>query len=53
MAEAASGRRTIAIWVLRVFLGLAFLTIGAAKLSASLGTVGWFAQLGGVSGSAT
>ena len=46
MGKASSGRLIITIWVLRVFLGLAFLTIGAAKLTASLGTVGWFAQLG-------
>ncbi len=45
MAKAVSGR-PIAIWVLRVFLGLVFLTIGTAKLTGSLGMVGWFAQLG-------
>ncbi len=46
MAGPTSRRRMIAIRVLKVFLGLTFLTIGAAKLSVSLGTVGWFAQLG-------
>ena len=46
MAKAAGGQRTIAIWVLKVLLGLAFLTIGTAKLTGFLGTVGWFAQLG-------
>jgi putative oxidoreductase len=46
MAKAASSGRTIPIWVLRVFLGLAFLTIGGAKLTGSLGMVGWFAQIG-------
>ncbi len=46
MIEAASGKRRIAVGVLRVLLIVAFLTIGAAKLTASLGTVGWFAQLG-------
>ncbi len=46
MIEAATGKSRIAIVVLRVLLALAFLTFGAAKLTASLGTVGWFAQLG-------
>jgi uncharacterized membrane protein YphA (DoxX/SURF4 family) len=46
MAKAASSGHTIPIWVLRVFLGLAFLTIGGAKLTGSLGMVGWFAQIG-------
>ncbi len=46
MIEAATGKSKIAIGVLRVLLVLVFLTIGAAKLTASLGTVGWFAQLG-------
>lgn len=46
MTEATTGKSRIAIGVLRVLLILAFLTIGAAKLTASLGTVGWFAQLG-------
>ena len=46
MAKAASGGRTITIWALRIFLCLAFLTIGGAKLTGSLGMVGWFAQLG-------
>ena len=34
------------IWVLRVFLGLVFLTFGTAKVTGSLGIVGWFAQVG-------
>ncbi|MGD0201721.1 MAG: DoxX family protein [Bryobacteraceae bacterium] len=36
----------IAIWALRVSLGLAFLTIGAAKLTSSLQTVQLFAAIG-------
>ncbi len=36
----------VAIGILRVFLVLAFFAIGTAKLTASLGTVGWFSQLG-------
>ena len=35
-----------AIWVLRVFLGIAFLTIGAAKLTGSLHTVETFKAFG-------
>ncbi len=36
----------VAIGILRVLLVLAFFAVGAAKLTASLGTVGWFSQLG-------
>ncbi len=36
----------IAIWTLRLFLGLAFLTIGAAKLTGSLHTVQTFKAFG-------
>ncbi len=46
MTETATGTGKICIGVLRVLLALVFLTIGTAKLTASLGTVGWFAQLG-------
>lgn len=46
MIDSATGKNGIAIRVLRVLLALAFLTIGAGKLTASLGTVSWFAQLG-------
>lgn len=46
MIRAATGKNRIAIGILRAFLVLAFLAIGTAKLTASLGTVGWFTQLG-------
>ncbi len=46
MMESATGKNRIATGVLRVLLVLAFLTIGTGKLTGSLGTVGWFAQLG-------
>ena len=46
MIDSATGKNRIAILVLRILLVLAFLTIGAGKLTASLGTVSWFAQLG-------
>jgi uncharacterized membrane protein YphA (DoxX/SURF4 family) len=46
MLETATGKSRIAIGVLRLLLALTFLTIGAAKLTGSLGTVGWFTQLG-------
>ena len=46
MTETASRQRLTAIWVLRVFLGLAFLTIGVAKLTGSLHTVETFAAFG-------
>ncbi len=46
MREADTGKSTVSIAVLRVLLALVFLIIGTAKLTASLGTVGWFEQLG-------
>jgi uncharacterized membrane protein YphA (DoxX/SURF4 family) len=46
MTEPASRQRLIASWVLRVLLGLAFLTIGAVKLTGSLRTVQLFERLG-------
>ena len=46
MTETASRQRLIAIWFLRVLLGLAFLTIGVAKLTGSLHTVQTFAAFG-------
>ncbi len=45
-AEAASKGRTIAIWVLRVVLGLTLLAIGAAKLTGAAQTVQLFAAIG-------
>jgi hypothetical protein len=39
MVEITGRKRRIAIWVLRVLLGLAFLTIGIAKLTGTLYTV--------------
>jgi putative oxidoreductase len=38
--------RTIAIWVLRVVLGLVFLAIGTEKLTGTEGTVEYFAAIG-------
>jgi putative oxidoreductase len=46
MVEMTARNRGIAISVLRVFLGLAFLTIGVAKLTGSLHTVETFAAFG-------
>jgi putative oxidoreductase len=46
MTETASRPRLIAIWFLRVLLGLAFLTIGVAKLTGSLHTVQTFEAFG-------
>jgi uncharacterized membrane protein YphA (DoxX/SURF4 family) len=44
--ESASKGRVITIWFLRIFLGLAFLIVGGAKLTASLQTVELFAAIG-------
>jgi putative oxidoreductase len=46
MVEITGRKRRIAIWFLRVLLGLAFLTIGVAKLTGSLYTVQTFAAFG-------
>ncbi len=46
MTDAAPRKSRIAIGVLRALLAVAFLAIGGAKLTGSLGTVGSFAQLG-------
>lgn len=46
MTEAAGTERMIAVWVLRVTLGLAFLTIGVAQLTGTLHTVETFAAIG-------
>jgi putative oxidoreductase len=46
MVEITGRRRRIAIWVLRVLLGLAFLTIGIAKLTGTLHTVQTFEAFG-------
>jgi putative oxidoreductase len=46
MAEITGTNRRIAIWVLRVLLGLAFLTIGVAKLTGTLNTVQTFEAFG-------
>jgi uncharacterized membrane protein YphA (DoxX/SURF4 family) len=45
-AQTATTKRRIAIWILRLLLGLLFLSIGAAKLSSSLQTVRLFAAIG-------
>jgi hypothetical protein len=45
MATASKGR-TIAIWILRVLLGLAFLAIAGAKLAGIWQTVELFAAIG-------
>jgi uncharacterized membrane protein YphA (DoxX/SURF4 family) len=44
--EAARRGSTIAIWILRVLLGLAFLAIGGAKLAGTWYTVQFFAAIG-------
>jgi len=46
MVETAGRKRRIAIWVLRVFLGLAFSIIGVAKLTGALNTVQTFEAFG-------
>ncbi len=46
MTEAAHRKSLVAVWTLRVLLGLAFLTIGAAKLTGSLHTVQTFRAFG-------
>lgn len=46
MVELAGRKRRIAIVVLRVLLGLAFLTIGVAKLTGTLNTVETFEDIG-------
>jgi putative oxidoreductase len=46
MTEAAHRKSLVAIWTLRVLLGLAFLTVGAAKLTGSLHTVQTFRAFG-------
>jgi putative oxidoreductase len=44
--EARSKGRTIGVWVLRVLLGLAFLTIGTTKVTGTTNTVEFFAAIG-------
>jgi putative oxidoreductase len=46
MVQITGRKRRIAIWVLRVLLGLAFLTIGIAKLTGTLYTVQTFEAFG-------
>ena len=46
MVEITGRQRRIAIYVLRVLLGLAFLTIGVAKLTGTLYTVQTFEAFG-------
>lgn len=46
MAETVNRKRVIAVWILRVILGLAFLTIGIAKLTGTLHTVQTFEAFG-------
>jgi len=46
MAEIASRRGSTGITLLRVLLGIAFSTIGAAKLTGTLNTVQTFAAIG-------
>jgi putative oxidoreductase len=42
----ASKKRTIALWVFRVVLGLLFLAIGTTKLTGTWDTVPYFAAIG-------
>lgn len=44
--ETTSRVRTIAIWFLRVFLGLVFLGIGIEKLTGTMGTIPFFNAIG-------
>ena len=44
--EQANAKRRTAVWILRIFLGVVFLTIGMAKLTSSLKTVQFFAAIG-------
>ena len=46
MTETAGRLRRSAIWALRIFLSLAFLTIGTAKLTGTLHTVETFRAFG-------
>ena len=46
MSETVNRQRLTSIWVLRVFLGLAFLIIGTAKLTGTLHTVETFETFG-------
>ena len=47
MASAKSGMvRTVVVWILRVFVGLAFLGIGIEKLTGTMGTIPFFAAIG-------
>jgi len=45
-ADVSSKWRTIAIWALRVVLGLAFLAVGTTKLTGTGQTVEYFAAIG-------
>jgi putative oxidoreductase len=45
-SERTSKVRTIAIWVLRILLGLIFLAIGIEKLTGTMGTVPFFEGIG-------
>ena len=45
-ADSTSRGRTIAVWALRVILGLAFLAIGAVKLTGTAQTVELFTAIG-------
>ena len=47
MASSAGAKaRTVFVWTLRVFLGLAFLGIGIEKLTGTMGTIPFFAAIG-------
>lgn len=47
MAAGQTGKgRTIAIWILRIVLGLLFLYLGTTKLTGTGGTVEYFAAIG-------
>jgi uncharacterized membrane protein YphA (DoxX/SURF4 family) len=45
-AKAVSKGRTIAAWILRFLLGVAFLVIGGAKLAGVMNTVQFFTAIG-------
>jgi putative oxidoreductase len=46
MPPGASKARTIAIWTLRIFLGLIFLFVGTTKLTGTGNTVEYFTAIG-------
>jgi putative oxidoreductase len=47
MASSAGAKaRTVFVWTLRMFLGIAFLVIGIEKLTGTMGTIPFFLAIG-------